>query len=247
MTRLTAAPETVVPALAAADVPTARSAPERIAAALRDDILNGLLLPGSRLREESLCRRFGTGRHTIRTALHLLVVAGLVVHERHRGASVQPLTRERLDATFRFRAVIELGSLRLAQARGADLSAVEQAVTALESLQDGTPWRQLTEAHGRVHHEIVAAAGNDRLLDAFRSCEDELQLLFAGIQPDFSATGLARLHRELVERLQLGGETAVRALSDDLELSGRAAVLHAMERRERELARLRRQVPRAIG
>lgn len=208
------------------------SAPQRIAAALRDDVLDGRLLPGSRLREESLCRRFGTGRHTIRAALHLLVVAGLAVHERHRGAAVRPLTRERLDETFRFRAVIELGSLRLAQARGADLSPVEDAVAELESLRDGTPWRRLTEVHGRVHHQIVVASGNDRLLEAYRGCEDELQLLFAVIQPDFSATRLARLHRDLVDRLQLGGDTAVQALSDDLELSGRAAVLHAMERRD---------------
>lgn len=222
------------------------SAPERIAAALRDEVLDGLLLPGSRLREESLCRRFGTGRHTIRAALHLLVVAGLAVHERHRGASVRPLTRERLDETFRFRAVIELGSLRLAQSRGADLSRVERAVSELESLADGTPWRRVMQAHARIHHEIVAAAGNDRLLAAYRSCEDELQLLFAVIRPDFTATSLARLHRVLVDQLALGGETAVRALSHDLEMSGRAAVLHAIERHERRDAAAGRHVPRPL-
>ncbi len=236
MTALSAAPPSTAAACSPLPGSPPQSTPQRIAAALRDDVLEGVLLPGSRLREESLCRRFGTGRHTIRAALHLLVVAGLAVHERHRGASVRPLTRERLDETFRFRAVIELGSLRLAQTRGADLAPVEDAVAELESLPDGIPWRRLIEAHGRIHHEIVAAAGNDRLLEAYRGCEDELLLLFAVIRPDFSATLLARLHRDLVDRLQVGGEIAVRALSDDLELSGRAAVLHAMERRERELA-----------
>jgi DNA-binding GntR family transcriptional regulator len=208
------------------------STPEVVAAALRDEVLDGLLLPGARLREEGLCERFGVGRHSVRAALRLLVAAGLVVHERHRGATVRPLSRARIDESFDFRLALELGSLRLALARDADLTPVELAVQELEALPAHTPWRQLTECHGRIHHEIVRAAGNDRLLHAYRSCEDELQLLFAVIRLDFSAQRLARLHRELVDALRVGGEVALRALEDDLERSGRAAVLQALARSE---------------
>ena len=208
----------------------ARSAPERVADTLREEVLDGVLPPGERLREEALCERFGVGRHTVRAALNILVGAGLVVHERHRGASVRPLTRARIDESFDFRNAVELGSLRLALARGADLSPVEDAVRELESLPESTPWRQLIECHGRIHHEIVGAAGNAPLLRAYRSCEDELQLLLAVVRPDFSAQRLARLHRRLMDDLRRGGEIAVQALTDDLERSGRAAVLHALER-----------------
>ena len=206
------------------------SAPERVAATLRDEVLDGVLRPGARLREESLCERFGAGRHTVRAALGILVGAGLVVHERNRGASVRPLTRARIDQSFDFRIAVELGSLRLALARGADLAPVEEAVRELESLPEQTPWRELIACHGRIHHEIVRAAGNELLLRAHQSCEDELQLLFAVIRPDFSAERLARLHRRLVDDLHRGGEVAVQALADDLERSGRAAVLQALER-----------------
>ena len=212
--------------------PAAASAPERVAVRLREDVLDGVLPPGTRLREEVLCARFGTGRHTVRAALRLLVDAGLVVHERHRGASVRPLTRSRIEQTFAFRTVVEVGSLRLALDRGADLSPVEDAVRALEGLPDATPWRRTIEAHGRIHTEIVRAAGNERLLSAHRSCQDELQLLFAALRPDFSASELARLHRTLLEELRGGGERAVRALTGDLQLSGRAAVLRALDRPE---------------
>lgn len=208
----------------------ATSAPERIAATLRDEVLDGLLPPGTRLREERLCGRFGASRHTVRAALGILVGAGLVVHARHRGASVRPLTRARIDESFDFRTAVELGSLRLALARDADLTPVEEAVRELEALPESTPWRQLIECHGRIHHEIVRAAGNELLLRAYRSCEDEQQLLLAVIRPDFSARRLARLHRRLVDDLHRGGAVAVQALTDDLEQSGRAAVLHALER-----------------
>lgn len=212
--------------------PGPASAPERIAAELRDDVLNGVLAPGHRLREEVLCARFGAGRHTVRAALRLLAAAGLAVHERHRGASVRPLTRERIEQTLSFRAVLELGSLRLALARGADLSPVDSAVRALEDLPDGTPWRRVVEVHGRIHSEIVRAADNQRLLESYQSCQDELQQLFAVLRPDFSLRDMSRLHRQLVERLHDGADAAVQALADDLELAGRAAVLHALERSE---------------
>ena len=208
------------------------STPEVVAATLRDEVLDGVLLPGARLREECLCERFGVGRHSARAALRILVAAGLVVHERNRGASVRPLSRARIDESFDFRIALELGSLRLALARGADLTPVEEAVQELEALPENTPWRQLTECHGHIHHEIVRAAGNDPLLRAYRSCEDELQLLFAVICLDFSAQRLASLHRQLMDGLQLGGEVALQALEDDLERSGRAAVLHAFTRSE---------------
>lgn len=208
------------------------STPEVVAATLRDEVLDGVLPPGARLREECLCERFGVGRHSVRAALRLLVAAGLVVHERNRGASVRPLGRARIDESFDFRLALELGSLRLALARGADLTPVEEAVQGLEALPEHTPWRQLIECHGHIHHEIVRAAGNDRLLRAYRSCQDELQLLFAVIRPDFSAQRLACLHRQLMDGLQLGGEMALQALEDDLERSGRAAVLHALARSE---------------
>jgi DNA-binding GntR family transcriptional regulator len=210
--------------------------PERVANQIRDDLFDGIITAGTRLREVSLCERFQVGRHTVRAALRILTSSGLLVHERHRGAYVPRLTRERVDAVFTFRTVIEVGSLRLALAAGSDLRRVEQAVVALESLPEGTPWRVLTDVHRRIHHEIVAAAENDRLLASYCRCEDELQLLFATIRPDFSAHRLAVLHRHLLERLRIGGEPALRALEDDIALGGRAAVLQALDRHNQGIA-----------
>ncbi len=206
------------------------SAPERVAAVLRAAVLEGELVPGQRLREHALCERFGAGRHTVRAALHLLVESRLVVHERNRGAFVRPLTLARIDEAFGFRRVIELGSLSLALARGADLSAVEIAVQELESVAEDASWRLLMQVHGHVHHEIVRAGGNDRLLAAYSGCEDELKMLVATGRPDVSPQRLARLHRHLVQQLHLGGDTALQALEEDLEVNGRAAVLQALQR-----------------
>lgn len=212
----------------------AHTSPNRVTEALRCELLDGLFPPGTRLKEEDLAARFEVGRYTVRAALHSLVSSGLLVHEPNRGAFVRELTRERIDELFDFRAVVELGSLRLALEREADLSEVEAKVRELEALAVDAPWHEVITAHSAIHHAIVLASGNPRLINAYASCEDELQFMCAFTRPDFSPLKLAELHRTLMNALRTGGETALRALRHDLEVSGRTAMLCALRRSEQE-------------
>lgn len=144
------------------------------------------------------------------------------------------MTEERIDEMCSYRAILELGALRLALSRAADFADVASAVTHLESLADDTPWRHVIEAHSAVHRAIVEASANGRLVAAHRACENELNFMLANIRADFSARRLAVLHRYLVDQLSIGGEAALRALEDDLELGGRSA-MHLALRRQRGL------------
>ncbi|HWO67754.1 MAG TPA: GntR family transcriptional regulator, partial [Umezawaea sp.] len=202
----------------------ASTAPERVAAALRDELLDGAHPVGTRFREEDLAERFDVGRHTIRAGLRLLVERGLVVHERHRGAVVAPLSKRRIDEVFDYRKLLELGALRMALDAGADLSPVLAEVERLEALAERSPspsWRELTQAHSAVHRAIVAASGNAHVLESYRRCEDEVRLLLTFVRPDFDAGRLAAVHRDLVEKLGMGGEVAAEALTEDIDHTGR--------------------------
>jgi DNA-binding GntR family transcriptional regulator len=221
--------------MSARDGESATTAPERVALQMRDELLDGLYAAGTRLREEELAERFEVGRHTVRAAIRLLVERGLIVHERNRGAVVPPLTLGRIDEIFGFRKVLEIGALRMALAEGADLTPVVTAVEELETLarRDPAPsWGELTQVHAGIHRAIVAAAGNSHLLSAYGRCEDEVRTLLAVLHPDFAANRLATLHRQLVDKLLIGGDVAVQALTDDLELAGRSALLVALRRAE---------------
>lgn len=210
----------------------AQAAAEQIAAVLRGELLDGMLPPGTHLSEERLAARFGAGRYTVRSALRSLVTGGLLVHEPHRGAFVPRLSRDRIEELFTYRSVVELGSLRLALERGHDLRPVERAVVELERLDrpdDHTvAWHDVTRAHGGVHHAIVAAAGNARLLAAYTACEDELRLMLAFLRPAFEPGRLAQTHRQLMDHLGRGLAAAHAALADDLEM-GRLELLRALE------------------
>lgn len=210
------------------------STPQSIALSLRNDLLDGALRPGSRLTEESLAARFGSGRHSVRAALQTLVSQGLLEHRRNRGIVVPAVTPGRIDDMCSYRLILEMGALTLALDRGADFAAVSAAVDRLEALSADTPWRHVMEAHSAVHRTIVEAGGNDRLVAAHGACETELNCMLAIIKADFTVRRLAVLHRELVTQLLVGGDAALRALEDDLELGGRAA-MHLALRRQRDL------------
>lgn len=213
-------------------VGTDRSTPQSIADALRDDLLEGVLEPGSRLTEESLTERFGSGRHSVRSALQILVAEGLLEHRRNRGIVVPDVTMQRVDEMCSYRSILEMGALRLALEARADFSRVVEAVDYLDSLGPNTPWRHVIEAHSAVHQRMVEASGNERLVIAHAACENELNYMLAIIQADFTAHRLALMHRELVDQLLVGGDAALQALEHDLEQGGRAAMHAALQKRE---------------
>jgi hypothetical protein len=68
---------------------------------------------------------------------------------------------------------------------------------------------ELTEVHGRIHHEIIAAAGNDHLLNAYARCEEEMRVLLAVLRPDFFTRRLLQaLHRAEAAARAIGARPA---------------------------------------
>jgi DNA-binding GntR family transcriptional regulator len=194
---------------------------------LRDELLSGELSPGSRLKEEHLAQRFHVGRYTVRSALRTLVANGLLEHEPNRGARVPELYPSRVDQLFAYRTVLEVGSLRIALSQGVALAPVVSTTAALEALPADAPWPLVVRTHQEIHRTIVGLSGNPRLIDAYASCEEELQFVTAITRPGYTAEKLAALHIELLAHLRHGGDRASDALARDIEI-GRCAVLDAM-------------------
>lgn len=74
---------------------------------MRDEILDGTLLPGTRLGQEFLAERFGASRMPIRQALQELEAQGLISIIPRSGAWVASLDAKEFDRTYRLRLVVE--------------------------------------------------------------------------------------------------------------------------------------------
>ncbi len=100
-----------------------QSSPTRLEAtlnAIRHDIIDGTLEPGSRLRIERLRERYGVGSSTIREALSLLLSDALVTSEGQKGFTVSPISLEDLEDLSRVRILLEAEALTDSIENGTD-------------------------------------------------------------------------------------------------------------------------------
>ena len=74
---------------------------------VRDLITDGLLLPGTPLRQRDLAEQFDVSYTPVREALRRLESEGLVVTDVHRGATVARIVSEDLEANYRILADLE--------------------------------------------------------------------------------------------------------------------------------------------
>jgi DNA-binding GntR family transcriptional regulator len=218
-TRETAVP--VQPQLVANGVLAPASLVELAVQRLRSDILSGALVPGDRLVEEQLTRRFGTSRAPLREALRLLGQQGLVEHLPRRGVRVAQLSPQDVDELFSLREVLERFAVQIAPPVPDPLALVELADRLEAMRQAATTGAALeqAEAHRRFHLALVAMAAHRHLLLVYEPVILKLQLYMAAnlrreAQARSPQDGVRR-HQRLFEAVAAGDvQQVLTALGD---------------------------------
>ncbi len=90
------------------------TAQELVLETLREAVLEGILMPGARLRQEDLAAVFETSRIPVREALRVLEYEGLAESEPHRGFTVTSLDADQIEEIYDLRIVLETHAVRLA-------------------------------------------------------------------------------------------------------------------------------------
>lgn len=202
------------------------TAVESVAAALREDILDGALTADAPLRETSLAERFGVNRHTIRAALQALAAERLVSFEPYRGARVRAFSDADVRALMEYRTAIEVEAARLLRdrIRRAGTGVPTRVVAANDALraacgERGGDRRAIEEAHAELHHAIVAEAESPRLLEAHAGLLAELGLFMVQLRSVLPAGEMVAQHDRLVTALD----------GDGVEAELRAHLAHSAE------------------
>ena len=185
---------------------------DALADALRHEILDGELAPGSRLRERELCEAYGVARHTLRAALRALAAEGLVKIEPHRGAHVVELTADDVRWLYELRAALELEAAHLALERngGRLPESVHEALARLEAACEDGSWSTINEAHADLHAAIVAAGQSPRITAAHEALNGEMRLFLLALQPLIPPAQLAADHAALIRGLERDGPPVLR-------------------------------------
>ena len=142
---------------------------------LRDDIVEGILAPGEKLRVEHLKDRYGVGAGTLREALLRLVSDALVLVQGQRGFRVAPISLTDFEDITRTRVLIETEALRQSIQAGdeeweADLvSAFHLLSRAEERLAQDHGAVAEWETRNRIFHENLIQACPSRWLHHFQA------------------------------------------------------------------------------
>jgi DNA-binding GntR family transcriptional regulator len=129
------------------------------------DVIVGRLMPGERLDERVLAKRYGGGLAGIREALARLALEGLVLRRARVGTMVAPLDLMEAREAFAARALVEIECAGLAArfATDADIAAMGAALEKAEMAIAKHDVRGLA-AMDESFHVAVAQASHNRVL-----------------------------------------------------------------------------------
>ena len=129
------------------------------------DVLQGLtdgrFVPGQRLAEPDLMRRYALGRSTVREALGRLAASGIVELVPHKGAQIRFLTRRAAEDVLRVtEPLLGLAARQAAEAvaAGADPAPLVAAAEAYDAATENR-----ARARARYYRALTQLAGNAEL------------------------------------------------------------------------------------
>ncbi|MER7198594.1 GntR family transcriptional regulator [Streptomyces sp. CB01635] len=138
---------------------------ERVTRQLRDDILDGVRKPGSKLVERELAAQIGVSRVPVRDALRVLVAEGLVTPRPRTWAVVREFTPTDIADLNEVREALEVMTFRLAAQRR-DRAGLEQLRTKLDeeltAARAGDAVRA-RRAAADFHETVTSMAANELL------------------------------------------------------------------------------------
>jgi DNA-binding GntR family transcriptional regulator len=195
--------------------PTATTtAVDRVAALLRERILDGQLTAGRRLVEADLVGAYGGARHTVRAALRALQDEGLVEIAPNRGARVAGLDADAIVALYELRAALEVEAAHLALAKHGDRlppSVHEAAEVLARACRRARPsWPTVSRAHADLHTAIVRAARSPRIEAVHDRLTNQTRLFLLLVRPHYTFAQLAEEHLELMDDLERDGPDVLR-------------------------------------
>lgn len=139
----------------------------RVTRRIRDEILDGVRLPGSKLVERDLAEELGVSRVPVREALKTLVAEGLVTPRPRTWAVVREFTPADVADLNEVRSALEVLAFRLAANRRTR-EGLERLRAALETELDAARAGDAARARRAAadfHETVTAIAGNDLLFE----------------------------------------------------------------------------------
>lgn len=204
---------------------------QRVAAKLRQMLIEGELAPGTKLNERVVCERLGVSRTPLREAIRLVAAEGLITLDPNRGAYAAVLSAEEVAGAFEVIAALEglageQAAERITDAELSELRALQFEMQASYERRDLSGYYRL---NARIHELINAAARNSVLAATWHQLNARLHALrYRSNQDETKWASAVQEHAAMVRTLEARDAGAMRALM----------VAHVLRKRDVVLAQL---------
>jgi DNA-binding GntR family transcriptional regulator len=145
--------------------------------AMKEEIINGQLPPGSIISELSLAERYETSRTPVREACQFLQKDGLLEAVPHKGFFVAEITMKQVQDIYQLRLVLEgtcarIAAEKITRAELQELEALGRPITFTASNEQS--FRRSSELNRRFHLRIAEITGNQELIKILSNILDKI-------------------------------------------------------------------------
>lgn len=185
---------------------------------LRQEILAGTILPGTRMMEIELSTKLGVSRTPIREALRKLEKEGLVIVEPRHGAYTSQVSKADMIGILEVRQQMDKLAASYATTRGtaADFAHIEECAAAYEEATKTKDSREIIKCDESFHEAIAEASHNTTLLTIVTELQ-EMVVRFRYMyynDPDIVQSMIDE-HKEIIAAIKSGDENKA------IEVAGR--------------------------
>ena len=177
-----------------------------MASILRQRILNGELRPGSALQEVPLAASLGVSRNTMREAMRILSLEGLLKRSIHRGVAVSQLSLKDVQEIYHLRRMLEIPSVLGARTKRDEvLPDLHSALEGYERAVRESDWMQAVTFDLQFHSLLIRFHRNRRLETFYQKIIGELRMGMVLVDRKHDDPGgLVPVHRKLYQMLAAG-------------------------------------------
>ena len=151
----------------------------RLVQLIREEIFDGRVAAGSRLKVSEIAKRYGTSTNPAREALQVLEGEGLVTIEPNRGASVREISEDMLHNVFELRAILWAYIVRsfVEFARPEDIAELRSYQEGCEEAVRNSDYSAYREWNLKFHDLIVNHHFNSEAVAIIRKHDSWLRAL----------------------------------------------------------------------
>ena len=181
------------------------SVADQVAAILRQRILDGELRPGTQLAEIPMSSSLGVSRNTMREAVRILCLEGLLRRSIHRGVAVSQLSLKDLEEIYQVRRMLEIPAVYAAKGRPEILQEIQAALKGYEGAVHARDWARAVNFDLQFHSLLIRFHRNKRLEAFYQKLIGELRTGMVLVDRSHDDPGkLIPVHRKLYQLLSSG-------------------------------------------